>query len=485
MADAEESRSLNNKRVAFVGRLGGMSRREAAETVRRFGAKVSRKLDSNLNYIVLGDDISALLESENWLTPDMADAVSRGALQIISETELWQRLDELQNESQAPTETGVGVQGDLSNNSPESDLTPPASPTPYTRLFTPSMLASMFDLPVSVIRQWNRMGLIHPVRQVKKLPYYDLREVAGARSLAQALEKGVSPALLTEKLEQLGKYLPNVSRSINQLSILVSGKQVLFRKDGDLVDSCGQFRFDFNTSEVEFRARNAESAISPADTNSPIGFPWELVEPQARNETEPEERWDFNAVFNLALMDDSQELPVSEGELREDISALQQAGRLEEALAASRLLMLVYSRRGSDSPAAPEQLSEDNTVMADILSQLNQLDAARERLFVALELDSENLEARLTLGSILQRQGALDSAAAAFQGCLELYPDFPDAHYHLALLLDEQDKSDEALAHWKRFWDLAPTGPWKAFAADRLGLEPEVEQDFIYEDFPG
>ena len=164
-------------------------------------------------------------------------------------------------------------------------------------------------------------------------------------------------------------------------------------------------------------------------------------------------------------MDDSAPLPVSEQTLREDIAALQQAGDWDNALAAARLLLLAYR---SDSL---QQLSEDNVVLADILFQLGRIDAAEERLLIALEYDSDNLEARLNLGCLLKQQGNNSAALSAFKGCLDQFPDYADAHYHIALLLDELERSDEALVHWQKFWDLTPSGPWKTVAAERLGLE--------------
>ncbi len=488
MSSEQFPHDLKDKRIAFVGRLGGMSRRNASDLVRQFGAKVSRKLDANLNLIVLGDDISTLLESEQWLTPPLADAVNRGQMEVISETELWQRLDELKTsqENQA-----MEISADAGLPQTENPL---VLPTPFTRLFTPSMLASMFELPVAVIRQWHRMGLIRPVRQVKKLPYYDLKEVAGARSLAQLLEKGVSPALIKDKLEQLEKFIPDVARSINQLSILVSGKQVLFRKNGELVDSKGQLHFDFGNAGYELRATGVPSNIekdsnntdsrfsgNPSsisksggsvniDKNNLLGFPWTVVEsPQSNNEAAHEV--DFGEAFDAALtmdspLEEASELEWSEQTLREDIVYLQQSGRLEDALAASRLLALEFKLN-----------SDDCAIMSDILYRMNQIEAARERLLVALELDPSNVEARLTLGCIFQQQGASSSAEAAFKGCLEQDSSYPDALYHLALLLDEQDRSDEALDYWKRFWELSPSGPWKVVAANRLGLEVPLDDD--------
>ncbi|MBR5709122.1 MAG: tetratricopeptide repeat protein [Thermoguttaceae bacterium] len=451
---------LENKRVAFVGRLFGMSRRDASDLVRKYGAKVSRKLDAKLNLIVLADDLSMLLDTDSWLTPEMADAVSRGELEIISETKLWQRLDEF---DAARNNGSQSVQADA----------PTDASTSLMRLYTPSMLASMLDVPVVTIRQWSRMGLIHPVRQVKKLPYYDLREVDGARSLAQLLEKGVSPALIKEKIEQLGKYIPSAVRSLDQLSILLSGKKALFRIGSDILDSRGQLHFDLNDApDYELRSQNnaasdLESADSPKE--SPLGFPWKLVDKsEIQTESEPEPT-DFASILDLVFMDDSAPLPVSEQTLREDIAALQQAGDWDNALAAARLLLLAYR---SDSL---QQLSEDNVVLADILFHLERLDAAEERLLIALEYDSDNLEARLNLGCILKQQGRNSAAESAFKGCLEQFPDYADAHYHLASLLDDMERSDEALAHWQRFWDLTPSGPWKTVAAERLGLEYSEE----------
>ncbi|MBQ6615088.1 MAG: tetratricopeptide repeat protein [Thermoguttaceae bacterium] len=449
---------LENKRIAFVGRLFGMSRRDVSELVRKYGAKVSRKLDAKLNLIVLADDLSMLLDTDNWLTPEMADALSRGELEVISETELWQRLSEF---DAARNNGSQSVQADASKN----------VSVPLTRLYTPSMLASMLDVPVATIRQWSRMGLIHPVRQVKKLPYYDLREVDGARSLAQLLEKGVSPALIKEKIEQLGKYLPDAVRSLDQLSILLSGKKALFRIGADLVDTRGQFHFDLDGApDYELRIQNGSSNdknSTDSPNNAPVGFPWELVDQQdaqSVSDSEPEPT-DFASILDLALMDDSAPLPVSEQTLREDIAALQQAGDWDNALAAARLLLLAYR---SDSL---QQLSEDNVVLADILFQLGRIDAAEERLLIALEYDSDNLESRLNLGCLLKQQGNNSAALSAFKGCLDQFPDYADAHYHIALLLDELERSDEALVHWQKFWDLTPSGPWKTVAAERLGLE--------------
>ena len=62
------------------------------------------------------------------------------------------------------------------------------------------MLADLLGVGVSVIRRWHRRGLIVPAREVRRLAYFDFREVATARHLAELLAAGVSPAAIEKKL---------------------------------------------------------------------------------------------------------------------------------------------------------------------------------------------------------------------------------------------------------------------------------------------
>ena len=96
------------------------------------------------------------------------------------------------------------------------------------------------------------------------------------------------------------------------------------------------------------------------------------------------------------------------------------------------------------------------------------LSAARERYYVAIELDEDFVEARSNLGCVLAEQGDLALAEAAFRGALEFHPDYADAHYHLARLLDHAHRAAEAARHWQLFMNLAPASPWADEARDRM-----------------
>ncbi len=194
-----------------------MPRREAQQLVRAQGGQVAERIDAQVDLIVVGENE---LLSPDGLTDELVDRLARerveaGELEIITETELWQRL--------GLVEAHQSVR----------------------RLYTPAMLADLLGLPVAVIRRWHRRGLIVPAREVRRLAYFDFQEVATARQLAELLATGISPAALERKLADLARLVPGVKRPLAQLSVIVEGKQFLLRQGDGLIDSKGQLRFDF------------------------------------------------------------------------------------------------------------------------------------------------------------------------------------------------------------------------------------------------
>ena len=74
--------------------------------------------------------------------------------------------------------------------------------------------------------------------------------------------------------------------------------------------------------------------------------------------------------------------------------------------------------------------------LAELLYRIGDLHAARERYYMAIELDEDYVEARANLGCVLVELGQRDLAIAAFEGALSLHADYADVHYHLARTLD-------------------------------------------------
>jgi tetratricopeptide (TPR) repeat protein len=209
---------LRGKRVRFVGRLGGLSKRDAMQLVRRYGAVPLDASAGAADIIVIGAE--ELPEAdENLLDAADCRAADEGQLEIITETQLWERLGLLDAELDA------------------------------RRLYTPAMLSDLLQVPIATVRRWHRRGLIIPAKEVHRLPYFDFQEVATARRLASLLAAGMSPAAIEKKLAALARHVRGMERPLAQLSVIVEGRQILLRQQEGLIEPSGQLRFDFETLE--------------------------------------------------------------------------------------------------------------------------------------------------------------------------------------------------------------------------------------------
>ena len=217
-SEPELATPFSNKRVAFVGKLGGLNRRDASRLLRQSGGTPVDDLHHDVDLVVIGAD-ELPIGDEAILSEKLRDAAAQGELEVISETEFWNRL-------------GFGEQ----ENS-------------VRRLYTPAMLAHLLDVPVATVRRWHRRGLIVPAREVHHLPYFDFQEVATARRLAELLAAGASPSAIEKKLEQLARLVPDVERPLAQLSVIVEGRQLLLRQGEGLIEAGGQMRLDFEAIE--------------------------------------------------------------------------------------------------------------------------------------------------------------------------------------------------------------------------------------------
>ncbi len=414
-----ESRLLEDKWIHFLGKLAGMSRRDATHLVRRHGAKVARSFSANVNLMIIGE---ASIFSEEWI--DALDETTREAfeedhLEIWSETQLWEKL---------------GMVEARKNTHP---------------LYTPAMLAELVGVPVSIIRRWHRRGLIEPTRQVKKLPYFDYHEVATARRLAQMLEAGMSPESIEKKIAAVQRFLPEVQRPLAQLSVMVEGKNILLRQGDGLIEPGGQRRFDFEAlepPETELGMAEAEASHeSTLETSPVVRDPEEdrlAMVPEVFLHRPPEEK-----AFDVAS-------------LCEAAWELEEAGHLEASLGTYRTALLA----GGPEPSICFQVAE-------LLYRLGDLAGARERYYMTIELDEDYVEARANLGCVLSEIGEWELAVSVFEGALRSHPEYTDVHYHLGKVFQELGKTDRARHHWLQFLEMAPGSPWGDRVRQCLGKQ--------------
>ena len=406
---------FQGKRVAFVGKLGGVNRRQAHSLIVDEGGFVMNQddlEDANVDIVIIGAEQWPPTSPEELLPNSVLSAVKEEHCEVITETQFWERLG-LLTEDQA-----------------------------VRRLYTPAMLAELLEISVAVIRRWHRRGLIIPVREIHRLPYFDFQEVATARHLAELLEAGASPAEIERRLEELARYVPDVDRPLAQLSVIVEGRHILLRQGEGLVEPGGQLRMDFESLEANAQEQQVievtrEDVVRVFDRHDA-----EAAEPKILP---------FDNLVDRAV------LPQNPEEILAQASEHEEAGELEVAIELYRSFLAAYGLR-----------AQVCFQLAELLYRTNDYTAARERYYMAIELDENYVEARANLGCVLIDTGELELAIAALLGALKYHPDYPDAHYHLARTLDELGRHEEAVDHWRAFLVLAPDSPWAQQARDRL-----------------
>ncbi len=377
------------KRVAVAGPLAGMTRREAADLLRRHGAIFQEKPDATADIIAVGEGGLLLADDEtgDLLDDALRKAVELGTLEVIGETELWRRL-------------GLAdAQTDLN------------------RLYTPAMLAELLAVPVNVIRRWHGMKLIVPEVEIRKLPYFAYQEVATARRLAQLLSSGMSPKALEKKLDKLARLLPGVARPLAQLSIMIEGKKILLKQGGGLVEPGGQWHFDFDSSGQSARP------VEPIESPTP------------------------SAATLASLHGDTTDMP-SAAELRQLAVELEEEGRLADAadmcraaLAAEgpnaeicfQLAELLY--RQGEAAAAFERYSmaleidedyvEARVNLGCVLIELGRRELAVAAFEGALRYHSGYADAYYHLASTLDALGRRAAAEAHWRTFLAMAPESP------------------------------------------------------------
>ena len=278
------------------------------------------------------------------------------------------------------------------------------------------MLGDLLGVPAATIRRWHRIGLIQPRQTVHRLPYFAFEEIAVARRLVELAENGESSELIEARLRELARHWPGVNRPLAQLALVVEGRRLLVKRDGETLEPSGQKRLSFEGD------REAKS-------DEPTTIPLRAVHPNSPSHT-PEQ-----ALAMAEELDDA----------GDDASA---ADMYRAALAAG-------------GPTA-----EINFQLAECLYRLGELAAARERYSIAVEIDDHFVEARANLGCVLAELGQAELAIAALQGVLALSDHHADAHYHLARLHDAAGNSAQADLHRERFQQLMPASPW---ATEALG----------------
>ncbi len=393
------NKALNNCRVAVLGKLSGLTRREIMSIVRDHGGVPHDKISPEVELIILGGDREQQETLLRNIGSEVQAGISAGTIELMSEADFWQRIGLLENHAH------------------------------IRQLYTPAMMADLLKIPIRHIRRWHQRGLLRAVRIIHRLAYFDYQEVQAAKQLNDWQRRGVSLATIVKRLDELSQRMTSVQRPLTDLNFVVEGDDLLLRKDDRLVETRGQFRFDFDAFEPDAMPTCEESST--------------ILRPSA---------------FQLDGAVD--EFAMTSEQMKARAETLEDMGRLDEAIDWYRILLNQF---GPDGWV--------NFQLAELLYRVGDIAAARERYYVAVEVEPELIEARINLGCVLAEMAQPELAIGAFQGALARFEEYADAHYHLARLLDDLDREDEAVVHWRRFLEIAPEGPWAEEAKMRLHLQ--------------
>jgi tetratricopeptide (TPR) repeat protein len=395
-ASLASSPCLQGERLSFTGTLASMTHRQAMELAEQQGAATTHSVSKQTTMLVVGE--------EGW--PLERDGTPSVKLRDVTE---WRQ------------------QGLEIKVLPESEwlhlLGLEERRRDVHRLQTPAMLSQSLAVSVGLIRHWERIGLIKPVKKVYRLPYFDFQEVACVRRLSELLQAGVSRHELEESLSRLQAMLPGTEHSLAQLTLLARDHHIVLRDEAGLIEPLSRQRLlDFEGNTVEGSAGADETILAMPDS---------AVQLASRPKTATE--W------------------------------LEQGGhfldenKLTDAVEAFRCALM-------SDPSNPES----HLHLAEALYRSGNLTGAFERFHVAVELDQQYLEAWTQLGCVADELGQTQSALEAFDIALQSHADYPDAHFHKAELLHRLNRTAEAIPHWQAYLTQDQRGPWADVARQRL-----------------
>jgi len=238
---AEDRASWQGVTVVLVGRLASMSRDEARQRLEQAGALVRDEVNVETDVVLVGQGAPPLGRD------------GRPARSLRTAQEL------------------LGEQGDRPRILREEEWLrgqtrlPGAAPGApgLERLYTTEQLARILSLPASRLRRWMRLGLLRPARRVRRLAFFDFREVASARTLEQLTEQGVRTADIRRGLEELAAWLPGTEATLAQLQQLEGGTVGVRLEDGRVAEPNGQLRLGFMAGREQDTGQPAPGALPP------------------------------------------------------------------------------------------------------------------------------------------------------------------------------------------------------------------------------
>ena len=398
----ESSPVLKGERLSFTGTLASMTHRQAMDLAEQQGGSTTHSVSKQTTMLVVGE--------EGW--PLEIDGEPSVKLREVTEW-LQQGIDiKVLQESDWLHLLGLEER--------RRDV---------HRLQTPAMLSQSLKVSVGLIRHWERIGLIQPIKKVFRLPYFDFQEVSCVRRLSELLQAGVSQHELEGSLSRLQSMLPGTERSLAQLTLLARDHHVVIRDTVGLLEPISRQRLlDFDADVANDQSESARDGVCESET-----LPFSNSQTLTPSHPHTPTNW------------------LDQG------SHLLETNRTADAVEAYRCALM-------SEPTNPEA----HFHLAEALYRSGNLAGAFERFHIAVEFDPNYLEAWTQLGCVAAEMGQTQSALDAFDIALQSHADYPDAHFHKAELLSRLNRAAEAIPHWQAYLTHDQRGPWADVARQRL-----------------
>jgi len=141
------------------------------------------------------------------------------------------------------------------------------------------------------------------------------------------------------------------------------------------------------------------------------------------------------------------------------------------ALDAGKMKSWVSNVKGTDVVATPEgeeSVEDEEQIVTEVdkkykdaltLFQDGDVDSSLRKCIAVLNEDPGHIRTRVLLGRAYLRQKSYDNAIEQFEAALVTRPDFPEALYFLGQGSEKKGANDKATSSYKRYLDVAPSGP--------------------------
>jgi len=155
-------------RVALIGKFGGMSQRELRKLIRELGGIPVERVAADVDLVVIGAD-ELPLEEDRLLDEEVRKAALAGNLEILGESQLWQRL---------------GLVSTMNELIAVETISPFIAVMPLEAIFTPPQTSQFGNAIVQDLIPWIDMNY-------RTLPEKQYRAIGGvSRGAAWAVHLG-------------------------------------------------------------------------------------------------------------------------------------------------------------------------------------------------------------------------------------------------------------------------------------------------------